>query len=93
MDIQDAVAIKRGKCFYNNAAEYEVRIVKWHIHYGTGDYDDPPKIQDDINADCYYVLYEDLIKKGVFNAGGGGFLSLDEAVNSIETNGYVEWFV
>ena len=93
MDIQNAVAIKRGKCVYGNATEYGVKIIKWHILYGTGDYEDPVEIRDDQNVECYYVFYEDLINKGNFNAGGSAFLSLEEAVNSVEASIDVKWLM
>jgi len=28
----------------------------------------------------------------MFNTGGGGFLSVEEAVNSVENTGTVKWF-
>jgi len=61
MEIQNAEAVMRGKCIYNNTIEYEVKIVKWSILYGTGDYEDPAEIRDDRDIECYYVLYEDLV--------------------------------
>ena len=88
---QDMEIIKRGKCFYDNIVEYEVRIVKGHIFYGSGDYEDPPEIRDDQDIECYYVWCEDLTLKGNFNIGAGGFLSLDEAVKSVEAATRIQW--
>jgi len=90
-NIQNAVLIKHGKCTYDKAVEYEVKIVKWHIFYGTGDYEDSEKIRDDKNTECYYVFYENLINKGSFNVGRG-FLSIKEAVDSVENVVDVNWF-
>jgi len=91
-DISNAFPVKRGKCTYANTTEYEVIIVKWHILYGTGDYEDPIEIQEDQNVDCYYIFHENLIKKGDFNAGGGAFLSLKDAIASVESDQYfVKW--
>ena len=90
-DMQNAAPMKQGKCAYGNTKEYFVKIVKWDILYGTGDYEDPEDIGDDRDIECYYVLYEDLVQKGVYNAGGGGFLSLEEAISSVELNNKVEW--
>jgi len=92
MDIQSIVAIRHGECVYNNTTGYRVKIIKWHILYGTGDYEDPPEIRDNQNVECYYVFYEDIINKGNFNVSGGGFLHLEEAVNSVEANVNVKWF-
>ena len=50
-------------CIYDDSTEYEVRIVKWHILYGTGDYDDPIELRDDNNIECYYVFYENFVNK------------------------------
>ena len=91
MDMQNDCVIRRGKCLYDDSKEYEVKILKWHIFYGTGDYEDSPEIRDDRDVECYYVFYENLIEKGSFNACGGGFLSIDEAVRSVETNGNIKW--
>jgi len=60
MEIQNAEAVMRGKCIYIDAIEYEVKIVKRYILYGTGDYEDPAEIRDDRDIECYYVFYEDL---------------------------------
>ena len=46
----------------------KVRIIKWDVLYGTGDFEDPKEIRDDKFTECYYVLYEDLSREGVFNA-------------------------
>ena len=90
-DMQNATIIKRGKCTYSEVVEYEVKIVKWHTLYGTGDDEDPDEIRDDRNIECYYVFYEDLINKGCCNTGGGGFLSIMEAISSVESNTKVNW--
>ena len=91
-DILKATPIKTGKCVYSYSSEYEVKIVKWHVFYGTGDYEDPVEIRNDKNIDCYYVVYEDLVKKGQFNAGGGVYFSVEEAIASVESNSNVFGF-
>ena len=91
MDTQNDNIIRRGICLYSGIKEYEVKIQKEYILHGTGDHEDPPEVRDDRDVECYYVYYEDLIRKGSFNVGGGGFLSLDEAVYSVETSGDVRW--
>ena len=89
--LKNEPAIKRGKCAYDNVTEYEVKIIKWHTLYGTGDYEDPEEIQNDRDVECYYVFYENFNKKGDFSAGGGGFLSIEEAIASVEINTKVKW--
>ena len=90
-NMDSADVVKRGKCMYSIDTEYEVAIVKWHVLYGTGDYEDSNEISTDQNIECYYVLYENFMDKGSFNAGGGAFLSLEEAVKSVESMLCVEW--
>ncbi|MCL2847431.1 MAG: hypothetical protein FWE13_01595 [Firmicutes bacterium] len=82
--------IKNGTCVYGSI-EYEVKIVKWHNFYGTGDYEDFEEIREDRAVECYYVFYEDLANKGSFNSGGGCFLTIQEAIMSIESNVNVKW--
>jgi len=89
--MRNAPVVKRGKCMYADTTEYEVIIVRWHTLYGTGDYEDTVEIQGDQSVECYYVFYEDLIKKGDFSAGGGMFLSLEEAIMSVESGKFVGW--
>jgi hypothetical protein len=81
--------IKRGKCtreksIYGNVSEYDVKIIKWHTLYDTDDYEDPIEIQGDRNVECYYVFYDDLIEEGNVCFWEGGFLTVEEAVNSVE---------
>ena len=89
--MENAEVVKTGICIYSGNVTYQVRIVKWHILYGTGDYEDPPEIADDREIECYYVWYENLINKGVYNRGGGSFLSVAEAIFAVEQTGSVEW--
>jgi len=88
---ENATVVKRGMCKYDNSKEYEVRIIEWHVMYGTGDYEDPIEVCDDRNIECYYVFFENLIKRGEFNVGGGGFLTIEEATASVESKVTVEW--
>ena len=82
---------KKGFCLYDNDSEYEVRIIKWHTRYGTGDYEDPIEIREDQIIECYYVWFENMIDKGIFNASGGSYLTLDEAIKSVEARVQVRW--
>ena len=89
--MENAPIAKKGICLYDNKIEYEVRIIKWHTRYGTGDYEDPVEIREDQLMECYYVWFEDLINKGIFNAGGGCYLTLDEGISSVESMANVRW--
>jgi len=89
--MSNADSMKQGICIYNKAKEYKVKIIRWDVLYGTGDFEDPEEIRDDKFTECYYVLYEDLTREGVFNVRDGGYLSLEEAVSSIEAIHEVKW--
>lgn len=64
--IDSAEVVKSGIWKYTDLIECEIRIVKWDILYGTGDYEDPPELCDDREIDCYYIFYESPAKKGEF---------------------------
>lgn len=70
---------KTGSWLYEGSTSCEVRIVRHHTLYGTGDYEDPPDIAEDRNVECFYVFYS--TPAGVPKwVGGGAALSLSDAV-------------
>ncbi|MCX5580480.1 hypothetical protein [Kaistia terrae] len=75
--------IRRGSFLYDGFHPTEVRIVLSPTRYGTGDYEDPPEISDDVQIATYYVEYGSTYEKGVFHAGGGGFDSFEEAASAV----------
>ena len=77
--------VRSGTWLYDGEAVNDVRIVYSRICFGSGGDDDSPEMMNDIERDTYYVEYGSLIERGVFNAGGGGFPSLDEAMRHAET--------
>jgi len=84
-DYKNKKPIMRAICLYDSTVEHEVKIIKWHTLYGSGDYEDE-EYCDDREVECYYIWYEDLTQKGVFNAGAGACLSLEEAMALVEKN-------
>jgi hypothetical protein len=82
--------IKRGICFYDNSVEYEVRIIRGQVLYGTGDYEDLPNVSDDREIECYEIWYENLIKKGEFNRVGQ-YCLLQDAILCVEEYAAVQW--
>ena len=71
--------------FVYGGMECELRIVLSPVRYGSGDYEDDPEIADDSVADTYYVQYGSVTQKGIFNAGGGGYPSLAQALAAAES--------
>jgi len=75
--------VKEGTFLYDHRVECDVRIVMSPVHYGTGDYEDPPDIANDRAEATFYIQYGSTIQRGVFSAGGGGFASLEEAIAEV----------
>ena len=59
--------------------ECDLRIVLSPVRYGSGDHEDEPELANSSLTDTYYVQYGSATERGIFNAGGGGYLSLAEA--------------
>jgi len=75
--------IRQGSFLYDGFHPTEVRIVLSATRYGTGDYEDPPEISDDVQIATYYVEYGSTSEKGVFHAGGGGFETAEDAATAV----------
>ena len=84
--------VKRGTWLYDGRIPCEVRIVRHHKLYGSGDCEDDPSISDDREVECFYVLYQTPIGSPQW-VGGGAALQLVEAVCTAEEklNGGVVW--
>ena len=76
--------VKSGTWLYAGETTCDVRIVYSPTCFGSGDDDDPPEFMNDVKRDTFYVEYGTASSAGVFNAGGGGFLSVDEAMRHAE---------
>lgn len=70
---------KKGSWLYAGSTSCEVRIVRHHTLYGTGDYEDPPDIAEDRSVECFYVIYSTPAGQPKW-VGGGAALSLSGAV-------------
>ena len=77
--------IKAGTYLYDETVLCDVCIVLSAVRFGTGDYEDPPEVADDVEMDTYYVWFGSTIARGHYNAGGGGWSSLAEAVADVES--------
>lgn len=76
--------VKKGTYIYDSSVECDLCIIYSHIRYGSGDYEDPSDIADDIEVDTYYLYFGSTTERGKFNAGGGGYPSLSEAMVAAE---------
>jgi hypothetical protein len=85
-----------GTYLYAGVHVCDVRIVRCPTRYGSGDLEDPPDIANDYEQETFYVWFGSTTERGVFNAGGGGFPSLEEAITAAVTapgiGHTVKWF-
>jgi hypothetical protein len=72
--------VKTGTFLYAAEVVCDICVVQSQVRYGTGDYEDPPEIANDIEAEAYYVHYGSTTQRGVFSAGSMAFPSLEQAV-------------
>ncbi len=76
--------VKRGTFLYGGTVECDVCVVLSPVRHGSGDDQDPPEIANDIKVDTYYLYFGSTTERKHFNAGGGGFPSLGEAMAAAE---------
>ena len=91
LDIPKAKVVKRGKCLYYKAVEYNVVIVESDVLYSSGDYEDPPEISDDRVVLCYYGWFDSPGNSSAFCSGTNGTLTIEEAIRNIEIVADVCW--
>lgn len=99
LDISKCKIVKQGILLYDNTLEYSVIIIESDIFYGTGDFDDPPEIAEDKECLCYYAWCDSPHRRNEFFSGTGpeyggmAFMSLDEAVMTIEKKSYFSHWI
>ena len=72
--------VKEGTFLYDGEIECDIRIIRSPVRYGSGDHEDPPEVENDLEQSAFYIQYGSTTERGVFNAGGGGYPTLAEAV-------------
>ena len=82
-EIELAIPEMVGTWRYADAIACEVRIVRHHTLYGSGDLDDPPEVANDRDIECFYVIYGTPVGEPRW-AGGGVALTLAEAASMAE---------
>ena len=89
---KNAEVVMEGTWIYDGSIPCNLRIIKCNVLYGSGDYYDSPEIRDDKEIQCFYIQFEDMLKKGSYS-DGGGFLTLSEAINEAEKVTYqkINW--
>lgn len=77
--------VKEGTFLYDDCVECDICIVYCAVRYGSGDYEDPPEIENDVDVNTYYLWFGSTTERGRYNAGGGGYSSLAEAMENAES--------
>ncbi|MCY6958351.1 hypothetical protein [Clostridium brassicae] len=90
---ENAEKVIEGTWVYAGNVTCNLWIIKWDVLYGTGDYEDPPKIENDKESECYYVEFESMVEKGRVTSVRGGFLTLSDAIKDAEkaVNQKINW--
>jgi hypothetical protein len=93
MKIDEARIVAEGEWMYDAAIPCRIVILSEAFFPGSGDYGDPPEIAEDREVPCFSVWFSNLSCKDEFNAGGGYYLTLSEAIRAVEAKvkGPVTW--
>jgi hypothetical protein len=78
-ELESAKPEKTGTWLYGGRVPCEVRVVRHHTLYGSGDYEDAPEVAEDRSVECFYVLFHTPAGEPEW-VGGGAALSLNEAM-------------
>ena len=90
--VEGAEVVRQGVFLYDGAVTCDVRIVKHNWRYGSGDYEDPPGVRDDVEGKFFYIQYGSTSERGKYVAGSAAFSSVEEAVGHAERSlGGVSW--
>jgi hypothetical protein len=76
--------VKTGTFQYDGQITCDVRIVRGPNCYGSSDCEEPSDIADDHKRETFYIQYGSTTERGRYNAGGGGYLTLSDAIAVVE---------
>ena len=90
---ENAEIVMEGTWIYGGIRTCNLRIVKWDVIYGSGDYEDSPEIRDDKEIECYYVEFESMTERNDFRSRSGAYLTISEAMEDAERtcNQKISW--
>jgi hypothetical protein len=83
--MREQEVVKEGTFSYGGEVECDLRIIRSPVQFGSGEHEDPPEVQFDVDRETYYVQFGSTSERGVFNSGMGPFASLAEAVAATES--------
>lgn len=93
MTIDETKIVAIGEWLYDGIVPCRIVIIKEDMWPGSGDSEDPPEIADDRYVPCVSVWFESPPTKGMYNAGGGYYLAVDEAIRAVTNliGGEISW--
>ena len=86
--------LRTGTWLYDGTVPSRVEVWLRPVKYGTGDYEDPPEIEDDQYGKFYEVYFHPPGNIGGGRPfGGGHYTDLQSALDDVEkdTQGTIKW--
>jgi len=80
------VVVKSGTFLYDGTITCDLRIVRSQVRPGSGDWEDPPELANDVEGEFFYVQYGSTTQRGHFNVHGRGGATLEEATLIAESS-------
>jgi len=77
-------AVKMGVWLYDGAVQTDVRIVSLAMTYGSGDYQDPPEVQEDQDIPSFAIEWGSPGEPGIFRSREINFPTLEAAILHVE---------
>ncbi|MDB6064785.1 MAG: hypothetical protein JWR26_993 [Pedosphaera sp.] len=75
--------VKRGVFTYAGSVQCGVEIAQTDFRPGSGDYEDPAEIQEDVTGTFYEVRFQAAGGDGRFSSGGGYYESVESAMSYV----------
>jgi len=80
MKINESKVVAKGEWKYDGITPCCIVVQKETTWPGSGDTEDAPEVAEDREMPCFSVWYESPSNKGRFNAGGGCYQTVEEAI-------------
>ena len=83
--MNDFAVVKEGTWLYDGQIATGVRIVSCSVQWGSGDWEDPPEIRDDLEVAGFDVQWASPTSPADYpNSASACFATLDEALEYVE---------
>jgi hypothetical protein len=78
-------SVKSGTYLYDDTVLCDVRIVYSTTCPGSGDWEAPLELANDRDGEFFSVQWGSTTARGAFNAGSGGWATIDKAIAAAES--------